>query len=58
MAKRIKVHPMDYIAPKSKNRKDHRGESLHHIQIVHMRNGQIRVIKHYMQHLIGGGASY
>ena len=53
--KRIKVHPIGYIPIKKKNRADHYGESFFKTQLVHMKNGQLRTIKHYRVLALGGG---
>lgn len=54
MAKRIAIHPMGYIAPKS-NQKDHYGETKKYVQTIRMKNGQIRTIQHYEAgHTFGG----
>lgn len=55
MAKRIKVHPMGYIAFKSKNRKDHKGETKKYVQTIRMKNGQVRTIQHYEAGYMFGG---
>lgn len=54
-----KAHPFNYIPVKNKKSIRHdsmmfRGESLDHIQVVRMKNGQTRTIKHYVGHLTGG----
>ena len=55
MKKRIAIHPIGYIAPKSKNQKDHYGEAKKYVQTVRMSNGQTRAIQHYVAGYIFGG---
>lgn len=55
MAKRIAIHPIGYIAPKSKTQKDHYGETKKYVQTVRMKNGQTRAIQHYVAGYIFGG---
>lgn len=55
MAKRIKVHPIGFIAIKAKNRADHTGETKKYLQTIRMKNGQIRTIQHYVAGYIFGG---
>lgn len=55
MAKRIKVHPIGFIAIKAKNRADHTGETKKYIQTVRMKNGQTRTIQHYEAGYMFGG---
>lgn len=45
--KRIKVHPIGFIAIKAKNRADHTGETKKYVQTIRMKNGQVRTIQHY-----------
>lgn len=53
--KRIKVHPIGFIAIKAKSRADHTGETKKYVQTVLMKNGQIRAIQHYEAgHIFGG----
>lgn len=47
MSKRIKIHPIGFIAIKAKERKDHFGETKKYVQVVRMPNGQTRAIQHY-----------
>lgn len=53
--KRIKIHPIGFIAIKAKNRNDHKGETKKYVQIVRMKNGQIRTIQHYTSLAMFGG---
>jgi hypothetical protein len=55
MAKRIKVHPIGFIAIKAKNRADHTGETKKYVQTIRMKNGQIRTIQHYEAVSMFGG---
>lgn len=55
MAKRVKVHPIGYIAVNAKNRADHTGETKKYLQTIRMKNGQIRTIQHYVAGYIFGG---
>lgn len=53
--KRIKVHPIGYIAINAKNRVDHHGETKKYVQTIRMKNGQTRTIQHYEAgHIFGG----
>lgn len=53
--KRIKVHPIGYIAVKAKSRDNHHGETKKYMQVIRMSNGQIRTIQHYEAgHMFGG----
>ena len=55
MAKRIKIHPIGFVAIKAKNRADHKGETKKYVQTICMKNGQIRTIQHYKAgHMFGG----
>ena len=53
--KRIKVHPIGYIPIKKKDRADHFGQTFDKTQVVLMKNGQLRMIRHYKLYAIGGG---
>ena len=54
MAKRIKVHPIGYKEPSVRHTASHKGETIDHVQTIRMSNGQIRVIRHYKVHALGG----
>lgn len=45
--KRIKIHPIGFIAIKAKGRNDHKGETKKYVQTIRMKNGQTRTIQHY-----------
>lgn len=50
----IKAHPFGYVPVKKKNRNTHYGETLKKTQVIRMKNGQTRTIKHYTQYAFGG----
>ena len=52
--KRIKVHPIGYKKNTIIPTKDHTGETFDHIQTIIMADGEVRVIKHYKVHALGG----
>lgn len=48
MAKYIKAHTIGYIpVEKKRDRKDHFGEQKKYVQVIKMKNGQVRSIQHY-----------
>ena len=52
--KRIKVHPIGYKHNTTRSAKDHTGETFDHAQTIIMADGEVRVIKHYKVHALGG----
>lgn len=54
--KRIKVHPVGFVAIKAKSRnQSHTGEARKYIQVIRMKNGQVRTIQHYEAGYTYGG---
>lgn len=43
----VRTHPFGYVPKKDKKVRDHRREQVQYVQTVHMKNGQVRTIKHY-----------
>lgn len=55
-SKRIKIHPVGFIAIKAKDRnQNHAGETKKYTQVIRMKNGQIRTIQHYEAGYMYGG---
>lgn len=50
----IKAHFPGYVPVAKKQKSSHFGESFKHVQVIKMKNGQTRVIKHYQGVTIGG----
>ena len=54
--KRIRIHPVGFVAIKAKDRnQNHTGETKKYVQTIRMKNGQIRAIQHYVAGYIFGG---